>query len=77
MLTVFALAVSLPVLCGIETCSLTINMLSIFLLSNVFPIGGCLAGSDVAVMVYMLTQGVGWALRGRTGCVRFATHRKM
>jgi len=42
-----------------EAFSLNIGMLNIFLLSNVFPIGGCLADSDVAVMYYMLTQDIG------------------
>ena len=29
---------------------------------------------DVGAMVCMLTQGDGWILQGRTGCVRCATH---
>ena len=44
------------------------------LLSDVFQIEGCLAGLDVGAMVCMLTQGDGWILKGRTGCVRCATH---
>ena len=39
-----------------------------------FQIEGCLAGLDVGAMVCMLTQGDGWILKGRTGCVRCATH---
>ena len=35
---------------------------------------GCLPGLDVGTMVCMLTQGDGWILKGRTGCVRCATH---
>ena len=49
-------------------------MLSTCLLSDVSQIDGCLAGLDVGAMVCMLTQGGGWILKGRTGCVRFATH---
>ena len=37
-------------------------------------IEGCLAGLDVDAMVCMLTQGDGWTLIGRTGCIRCATH---
>ena len=44
-------------------------MLFIYLVSNVSPTGGCLADSDVAAMVYMLTQRDGLALTGRTGSV--------
>ena len=46
------------------------NMLNTcFLLDDI-----CLAGLDVDAMACMLTQGDGWILNGRTGCVRFATH---
>ena len=54
--------------------SLNTDMLSTCLLSDVFQIEGCLAGLDVGAMVCMLTQGDGWILKGRTGCVRCATH---
>ena len=54
--------------------SLNTDMLSTCLLSDVFQIEGCLAGLDVGAMVCMLTQGNGWILKGRTGCVRCATH---
>ncbi len=42
-----------------------------------FPIGGCLADSDVAVMVYMLTQDTGYDLKGRTGRVRYVIRYRM
>ena len=42
-------------------------------LSDVFQIEGCLAKLNVGAMVCMLTQGDGWILKGRTGCVRCAT----
>ena len=54
--------------------SLSTDMLSTCLLSDVLQIEGCLAGLDVGAMVCMLTQGHGWILKGRTGCVRCATH---
>ena len=54
--------------------SLSTNMLNTCLLSDVSQIEGCLAGFDADAMVCMLTQGDGWILNGRTGCVRFATH---
>ena len=50
--------------------SLSTDMLSTSLLSDVFQIEGCLTGLDVGAMVCMLTQGNGWTLKGRTGCVR-------
>ncbi len=40
-------------------------------------IGGCLADSDVAVMVYMLTQDTGYDLKGRTGRVRYVIRYRM
>ena len=54
--------------------SLNTDVLSTRLLSDVFQIEGCLAGLDVGAMVCMLTQGDGWILKDRTGCVRCATH---
>ena len=45
-----------------------------YLSSVRFQIEGCLAGLDVGAMVCMLPQGDGWILKGRTGCVRCATH---
>ena len=56
--------------------NLSTDMLSTCLLADVSQIEGCLAGLDVDAihMVCMLTQGDGWMLKGRTGCVRFATH---
>ena len=51
-------------------------MLSTCLLSDAFQIEGCLAALDVDAMVCMWTQGNGWKLKGRIGCVRFATHLK-
>ena len=53
---------------------LSTGMLSTCFLSDVLLIEGCLAGLDVDAMVCILTQGDGWILKGRTGCVRFATH---
>ena len=49
-------------------------MLSTCILSGVFQMEGCLADLDVDAMVCMLTQGDGWRLKVKTGCVRFATH---
>ena len=31
----------------------------------------------MGAVVCMMTQGDGWILKGRTGCVRFATHLRM
>ena len=49
-------------------------MLSTCLLSDVSQIEGSPASLDLDAMVCMLTQGDGWILKARTGCVRFATH---
>ncbi len=56
MLTISAHTMSLAVLCCTKAFSLNTSMLSICLVSSVFPIGGWLVDSDVAVVVYMLTQ---------------------
>ena len=31
--------------------------------------------TSLQYMVYVLTQGDGWLLKGRTGCVKFVTHQ--
>ena len=74
MLSNSAVIVHCLALLYIGLYSLHTDMLSTCLLSDVFQIEGCLAGLDMGAMVCMLTQGNGWILKGRAGCVRFATH---
>ena len=52
--------------------SLSTDMLSTYVLSDVVQTKGCLADSDVGATVCMLTQGNEGILKKRTGCVRFA-----
>ena len=49
-------------------------MLSTCLLSDGSEIEVCFAGLDMNAMVCILIRGHGWILKGRTGCIRFATH---
>ena len=69
-------------LCCIELCSLSTNMLTIFLPSRAARTEGCWAGLWVGVvaMVCMLIQNVGKTmstLTKNTGCVPCATHYSM